>query len=143
MPLIHVEISNKMFKKGLFWALCVASIFKEWILLFSTISHSGLHHRSRQGLAICFVLLVRQLTTACEASRQASDKQPKASVKHIESIWQTSAKHLTEVWQMICTCLSNAFYMLDRCFSHKKRVFSFVWVALKNESSPYCLQQTV
>ncbi len=58
-----------------------------------------IHHRFCQAIALCFVLLVKQLTTACEASRQASVKQAKASVKHVQSIWQTSTKHLTDVCQ--------------------------------------------
>ena len=40
-----------------------------------------LHHRFRQALYICFVLLVRQVTLALKASHKASVKQHKAYIK--------------------------------------------------------------
>ncbi len=85
----------------------------------------SLHHHFQRALAICFVLLVRQLTTACEAPHQTSVKQPKASVKqakasvkHIQSIWQTSTEHLTDVCQTFDFLrpkhLSNIYKAFDR-----------------------------
>ncbi len=105
-----------------------------------TCHQTSLRHRFRQALANCFVLLVRQLTIACEASHHASDKQPKASVKqakasvkHIKSIWQTSAKHLTDVCltpknQKSDRHLSDALYLSVRCFVY---AWHMLWPAWK------------
>ncbi len=80
-----------------------------------------------QALAICFVLLVRQLTTACEASPQACDKQPKASVKRLwsipSSVWQAAkasvmfqanTKHLTDKYK------ASDRHLSDVCFFEAK-----------------------
>ncbi len=62
-------------------------------MLFPDLLPFPLHHRFHQVLAICFVLFVTQLSTACEASHQASDKQPKASVKRVKA----SVKHIQSI----------------------------------------------
>ncbi len=137
-----------------------------YLLVRFSADSKTIHHHFRQALAICFVLLVRQLTTAREATCQAaqsicqadqstcqaytkhladkykaSDRclsdvwffRAKASVKHIQSIWQTSTRHLTDICQMFCTCLSDALYMLDRCFGPLDRCFGLHVRCLSNK----------
>ena len=72
----------------------------------------GIHHCFRQALYICFVLLVRQLTTAYETSHKTSVKQHKASVKYI------CFGNALELFCAACQLLCGMLYKL---LSRRKR----------------------
>ncbi len=65
----HKCINGADISNFLLWSLHNES---EMDLLCDALDKVCLHYHLHQALAICFVLLVRQLTTVCEASPQAS-----------------------------------------------------------------------
>ncbi len=118
---IIVQISNKyvfFFRKegtvGLYSYSIAINRYFHTLLIGIPFGASCVHHRFRQALYICFVLLVRQLTPAYKAFHKASVKRHKAYVKHGWSMFKVNRTHgsrLNVTWVKVKAHMGQGLFL--------------------------------